>query len=206
MFTCLLIFIVPSILGANSDFLQTEEAAHVELVKLEEAARTPENKHKTPDIMAEAETSPESTEEQQRPVRQSFSFSSFGPFSDSSRDQQQDEGLSFQRVRMGPGDDDRSVGFKVFSSSNSGTAKSQKQFESNSRHFSNFPDVSSSVTQESFSPTLRPTSRTINFARNRDPRRRNRQRISTPQPSFSLQPTALPLRGLLNSYWGTKKT
>ncbi len=114
-FTCLLIFIVPSILGANSDFLQTEEAAHVELVKLEEAARTPENKHKTPEIMAEAETSPESTEEQQRPVRQSFSFSSFGPFSDSSRGQQQDEGLSFQRVRMGPGDDDRSVGFKVIS-------------------------------------------------------------------------------------------
>ena len=115
-FTCLLIFIVPSILGAKSDFLQTEEAAQVELVKLEEAVKTPENKHKTPDIMTEAETSPESTEEQQRPVRQSFSFSSFGPFSDSSRSQQQqDEGLSFQRVRMGPGNDDRTSGFKVIS-------------------------------------------------------------------------------------------
>merc|ERR1712066_784619 len=188
--------------GANSDFLQAEEAAHVELVKLEEAVKTPENTHKTTDIMAEAETSPESTDEQQRPVRQSFSFTNFGPFSDSSRSQQQqDEGLSFQRVRMGPGDDDRSVGFKgfnfdkVFSPSNSGASRSQQQFESNTRHFSNFPDVSSSsVSQESFSPTLRPTSRTINFARNRDPRRRNRQRISTPQPSFSLQPTALPLR------------
>ena len=115
-FTCLLIFSVPSILGANSDFLQAEEAAQVELVKLEEAVKTPENTHKTPDIMAEAETSPESTEEQQRPVRQSFSFTNFGPFSDSPRgQQQQDEGLSFQRVRMGPGDDDRSVGFKVIS-------------------------------------------------------------------------------------------
>ena len=115
-FTCLLIFSVPSILGANSDFLQAEEAAQVELVKLEEAVKTPENTHKTPDIMAEAETSPESTEEQQRPVRQSFSFTNFGPFSDSPRSQQQqDEGLSFQRVRMGPGDEDRSVGFKVIS-------------------------------------------------------------------------------------------
>ena len=112
-FTCLLIFSVPSILGANSDFLQAEEAAQVELVKLEEAAKSPENTHTAPDIMAEAESSPESTEKQQRPVRQSFSFSSFGPFSESSRGQQQDEGLSFQRVRMGPGDDDRSVGFKV---------------------------------------------------------------------------------------------
>lgn len=202
MFTCLLIFSVPSILGANSDFLQAEEAAQVELVKLEEAVKTPENTHKTPDIMAEAETSPESTEEQQRPVRQSFSFTNFGPFSDSPRgQQQQDEGLSFQRVRMGPGDDDRSVGFKgfnfdkVFSPSNSESSRSQQQFESNTRHFSNFPDISSSsVSQESFSPTLRPPSRTINFARNRDPRRRNRQRISTPQPSFSIQPTALPLR------------
>jgi len=196
MFTCLLIFSVPSILGANSDFLQAEEAAQVELVKLEEAVKTPENTHKTTDIMTEAETSPESTEKQQRPVRQSFSFTNFGAFSDSPRSQQQqDEGLSFQRVRMGPGDDDRSVGFKVFSPSNSGASRSQQQFESNTRHFSNFPDVSSSsVSQESFSPTLRPTSRTINFARNRDPRRRNRQRISTPQPSFSLQPTALPLR------------
>ena len=68
-FTCLLIFSVPSILGANSDFLQAEEAAQVELVRLEEAVKTPENTHKTPDIMAEAETSPESTEEQQRPVK-----------------------------------------------------------------------------------------------------------------------------------------
>jgi len=197
MFTCLWIFIVPSILGVSSDFLQAEEAAQVELVRLEEAAKAPENKRKTQDIMKEAETSPESTEEQQRPSRQSFSFSSFGPFSDSSRSQQ-DEGLSFQRVRMGPGDTDRSVGFKgfnfdkVFSPSNTGTSRSQQQ-ESNSRHFSNFPDVSTSVSQGSFSPTLRPSSRTLNFARNRDPRRRNRQRTST-QSSFSLQPTALPLR------------
>ena len=105
---------MPSILGVSSDFLQAEEAAQVELVRLEEAAKAPENKRKTQDIMKEAETSPESTEEQQRPSRQSFSFSSFGPFSDSSRGQQ-DEGLSFQRVRMGPGDTDRSVGFKVTS-------------------------------------------------------------------------------------------
>ena len=45
--------------------------------------------------------------------------------------------------------------------------------------------------QDTFSPTIKPPQRTINFARNRDPRRRQRQRTST-QQSFSLQPTALP--------------
>ena len=46
---------MPSILGVSSDFLQAEEAAQVELVRLEEAAKAPENKRKTQDIMKEAE-------------------------------------------------------------------------------------------------------------------------------------------------------
>ena len=109
---------------------------------------------------------------------------------------------------------------KVFSPSSSpprSPSRQQQHSGASTRHFDNFPDVTTSfgsqvnttetggiqayfiyptnLKQGSFTPTLRPTPRTINFARNRDPRRRQRQRSSSTQHTFSLQPTALPLQG-----------
>ena len=111
-FACLLLTAVPLILGDKSDFPQADELAHDEPVAKMEAVSPPENQKNLDEEEVEA-----STNQLDRKARQSFSaFSSFGAFGDSS--QQQNGGLSFQRVRMGHDShedlDDRSVTFEVF--------------------------------------------------------------------------------------------
>merc|ERR1712038_1942410 len=65
----------------------------------------------------------------------------------------------------------------------------------NTRPFENFPNFnnrnspgsSATITsQDSFSPTLRPAGRIINFARNRDPRRRMRTRTKQREPTTTI--------------------
>ena len=71
---------VTSILGEKSDFPeQLVEAAHEKLavIDAEEADKSPENQDK---VISEAAKSQESSDQVNRKARQSFSFSTFGPF------------------------------------------------------------------------------------------------------------------------------
>ena len=71
---------VTSILGEKSDFPeQLVEAAHEKLavIDAEEADKSPETQDK---IISEAAKSQESSDQVNRKARQSFSFSTFGPF------------------------------------------------------------------------------------------------------------------------------
>ena len=78
IFFCLLS--VTSILGEKSDFQkQVAEVApeKVAVIDAEEAGKSPENQDK---IISEAAKSQESSNQVNRKARQSFSFSTFGPF------------------------------------------------------------------------------------------------------------------------------
>jgi len=198
MFVWVCLLSLPHILGAASDFPEkkTPESRALEAEAASENKERREREHQ------------EQTENNKRKPRQSFSFTTFPFQGESTERNQQDGPLSFQNVRMGP---DSTVAFKGFnfdnvftptpssvpSSAFSRTPSSASRTRGGNRNtdirpFQNFPSVNnrnsagSSATirsQDSFSPTLRPAGRTINFARNRDPRRRMRNRSQLREPT-----------------------
>jgi len=198
MFVWVCLLSVPHILGATSDFPEKKRSESRAL----EAEEASENKER---VDREHQ---EPTENNKRKPRQSFSFTTF-PFQGGSTERNPQDGpLSFQSVRMGP---DSTLAFQGFnfdnvftpsSSSPSSTSPSStfsrpasssaSRTRGGVRPLENFPNFNnrnsagSSATvrsQDSFSPTLRPAGRTVNFARNRDPRRRMRNRSQVREPT-----------------------
>jgi len=205
MFVWLCLLSVPHILGATSDFpekktesraLEAEAASeNKERVDREHKKRTESNNRK-PRQSFSFTTFPfqgESTERNQQDGPLSFQNVRMGSDSTIAF-----KGFDFDNVFNPSSSSSSSSTPSSLSSSfprtQTSTGRTRGGGNTDRRPFQNFPNfnnrnsASSSDTiriQDSFSPTLRPAGRTINFARNRDPRRRmrNRSKLREPTPA-----------------------